>query len=143
MPAFSLRRVRMSSSSRISLDRETRVSRSSRPLALIARAADGSVTGMGVLARPGDRVVRRGVAEAAVRDMLGVADRGLARFTGKRVARRRAGCARAVGHLYQGGADPLMVLQASSISAIRDPVELAPEAGPATRLPRQRARARP
>ncbi|MGO8914747.1 MAG: DNA polymerase III subunit gamma/tau [Stellaceae bacterium] len=81
-------------------------------VALIARAADGSVRdGLSLLdqaiALGGD-----GIAEAAVRDMLGIADRGLVLDLLETVLRGDAGDAlKRMGALYEGGADPLMVLQ--------------------------------
>jgi len=100
-------------------------------LALIARAADGSVRdGLSLLdqaiALSGGRV-----AEAAVRDMLGVADRGLVFDLLESVLRGDAPAALAqMGHLYQGGADPLMVLQdLLDLSHFVTRLKLAPEAG--------------
>ena len=100
-------------------------------LALIARAADGSVRdGLSLLdqaiALSGGRV-----AEAAVRDMLGVADRGLVFDLLESLLRGDAPAALAqMGHLYQGGADPLMVLQdLLDLSHFVTRLKLAPEAG--------------
>ncbi len=100
-------------------------------LALIARAADGSVRdGLSLLdqaiALSGGRV-----AEAAVRDMLGVADRGLAFDLLESVLRGDARSALAqMGHLYQGGSDPLMVVQdLLDLSHFVTRLKLAPEAG--------------
>jgi DNA polymerase-3 subunit gamma/tau len=100
-------------------------------LALIARAADGSVRdGLSLLdqaiALSGGRV-----AEAAVRDMLGVADRGLVFDLLESVLRGDAPSALAqMGHLYHGGADPLMVLQdLLDLSHFVTRLKLAPEAG--------------
>jgi len=100
-------------------------------LALIARAADGSVRdGLSLLdqaiALSGGRV-----AEAAVRDMLGVADRGLVFDLLESVLRGDAPAALAqMGQLYQGGADPLMVLQdLLDLSHFITRLKLAPEAG--------------
>jgi DNA polymerase-3 subunit gamma/tau len=100
-------------------------------LALIARAADGSVRdGLSLLdqaiALSGGRV-----AEAAVRDMLGVADRGLVFDLLESVLRGDAPAALAqMGHLYQGGADPLMVLKdLLDLSHFVTRLKLAPEAG--------------
>ncbi len=81
-------------------------------IALIARAADGSVRdGLSLLdqaiARGGD-----GIAEGAVRDMLGIADRGLVLDLLETVLHGDAGDAlKRMTALYEGGADPLMVLQ--------------------------------
>jgi DNA polymerase-3 subunit gamma/tau len=100
-------------------------------LALIARAADGSVRdGLSLLdqaiALSGARV-----AEGAVRDMLGVADRGLVFDLLESVLHGDAPSALAqMGHLYQGGADSLMVLQdLLDLSHFVTRLKLAPEAG--------------
>ena len=115
-------------------------------LALIARAADGSVRdGLSLLdqaiALSGGRV-----AEAAVRDMLGVADRGLVFDLLESVLRGDAPAALAqMGSLYQGGADPLMVLQdLLDLSHFVTRLKLAPEAGTGDPVAEgDRARARP
>ena len=115
-------------------------------LALIARAADGSVRdGLSLLdqaiALSGGRV-----AEAAVRDMLGVADRGLVFDLLESALRGDAPAALAeMGHLYRGGADPLMVLQdLLDISHFVTRLKLAPEAGTGDPIAEgDRARARP
>jgi DNA polymerase-3 subunit gamma/tau len=114
-------------------------------LALIARAADGSVRdGLSLLdqaiALSGGRV-----AEAAVRDMLGVADRGLVFELLESVLRGDAPAALAqMDRLYQGGADPLMVLQdLLDLSHFLTRLKLAPEAGvgdPIVEGDRERAR---
>jgi len=100
-------------------------------LALIARAADGSVRdGLSLLdqaiALSGGRV-----AEAAVRDMLGIADRGLVFDLLESVLRGDAAAALAQMHgLYQGGADPLMILQELlDLSHFMTRLKLVPEAG--------------
>jgi DNA polymerase-3 subunit gamma/tau len=81
-------------------------------LGLIARAADGSVRdGLSIL----DQAIALAsgpIEEAAVRDMLGIADRGLVLDLFETVLKGDA--AGALGQLdgmYQGGADPLVVLQ--------------------------------
>ena len=114
-------------------------------LALIARAADGSVRdGLSLLdqaiALSGGRV-----AEAAVRDMLGIADRGLVFDLLESVLRGDAPAALAqMGHLYQGGADPLMVLQdLLDLSHFVTRLKLAPEAGDRRSDRRRRPRAGP
>ena len=115
-------------------------------LALIARAADGSVRdGLSLLdqaiALSGGRVV-----EAAVGDMLGVADRGLVFDLLESVVRGDAPAALAqMGHLYQGGADPLMVLQdLLDLSHFVTRLKLAPEAGTGDPIAEgDRARAHP
>ena len=100
-------------------------------LALIARAADGSVRdGLSLLdqaiALSGGRV-----AEAAVRDMLGIADRGLVFGLLESVLRGDAAAALAqMDGLYQGGADPLMMLQELlDLSHFMTRLKLVPEAG--------------
>ncbi|HZB92320.1 MAG TPA: DNA polymerase III subunit gamma/tau, partial [Stellaceae bacterium] len=81
-------------------------------IALIARAADGSVRdGLSLL----DQAIALGggaVAESAVRDMLGIADRGLVFDLFETVLKGdAAGALQRMSALYEGGADPLMVLQ--------------------------------
>jgi DNA polymerase III subunit gamma/tau len=115
-------------------------------LALIARAADGSVRdGLSLLdqaiALSGGRV-----SEAAVRDMLGVADRGLVFDLLENVLRGDAPAALAqMGQLYQSGADPLMVLQdLLDLSHFVTRLKLAPEAGTGDPVAEgDRVRARP
>jgi DNA polymerase-3 subunit gamma/tau len=115
-------------------------------LALLARAADGSVRdGLSLLdqaiALSGGRVV-----EAAVRDMLGVADRGLVFDLLESVLRGDASTALAqIGRLYQGGADPLTMLQELlDLSHFLTRLKLAPEAGTGDPIAEgDRARARP
>jgi DNA polymerase III subunit gamma/tau len=81
-------------------------------IALIAQAADGSVRdGLSLLdqaiALSGD-----GVAESAVREMLGVADRALIFDLLEAVLKGDAQDAlRRMAALYEGGGDPVMVLQ--------------------------------
>jgi len=100
-------------------------------LALIARAADGSVRdGLSLLdqaiASTEDRIT-----EAAVRDMLGVADRGRVLDLLESVLRGDAGDALdRMDLLYQDGADPLLVLQdLLDLSHFLTRLKLAPEAG--------------
>jgi DNA polymerase-3 subunit gamma/tau len=81
-------------------------------LTLVAKAADGSVRdGLSIL----DQAIALGggkVDEALVRDMLGVADRGLVFDLFEAVMRGdAAGALDRMSGLYQGGADPVMVLQ--------------------------------
>src|SRR6516162_3214578 len=114
-------------------------------LALIARAADGSVRdGLSLLdqaiALSGGRI-----QEATVRDMLGVADRGLVFDLLESVLRGDAPSALAqMDRLYQGGADPLIVLQdLLDLSHFLTRLKLAPEAGagdPIAEGDRERAR---
>ncbi|HUZ72404.1 MAG TPA: DNA polymerase III subunit gamma/tau [Stellaceae bacterium] len=81
-------------------------------IALIARAADGSVRdGLSLL----DQAIALGggeVGEAAVREMLGIADRALV-FDLIEAALRgdAAGALKRMNALYEGGADPVLVLQ--------------------------------
>ena len=115
-------------------------------LALIARAADGSVRdGLSLLDQAIALLGRAGSTEAAVRDMLGIADRGLVFdlfetvLSGDAPARSTQ-----MDRLYQGGADPLMVLQdLLDLSHFVTRLKLAPEAGagdPIDEGDRERAR---
>jgi DNA polymerase III subunit gamma/tau len=100
-------------------------------LALIARAADGSVRdGLSLL----DQAISLGngrVDEAAVRDMLGVADRGAVFDLLENVLRGdAAGALAGMERLYRDGADPLMVLQdLLDLGHFLTRLKLAPEAG--------------
>jgi DNA polymerase-3 subunit gamma/tau len=81
-------------------------------IALIARAADGSVRdGLSIL----DQAIALAagkVTEAAVREMLGVADRGLVFDLLETVLKGdAAGAVQRMDDLYQGGADPALALQ--------------------------------
>jgi DNA polymerase III subunit gamma/tau len=114
-------------------------------LALIARAADGSVRdGLSLLDQAIALSAGR-VKEAAVRDMLGVADRGMVFDLLESVLRGDAPAALAqLDRLYQGGADPLIVLQdLLELSHFLTRLKLAPEAGtgdPIAEGDRERAR---
>ena len=114
-------------------------------LALIARAADGSVRdGLSLLDQAIALSAGR-VEEAAVRDMLGVADRGMVFDLLESVLRGDAPAALAqLDRLYQGGADPLIVLQdLLELSHFLTRLKLAPEAGtgdPIAEGDRERAR---
>ncbi|HEX6441191.1 MAG TPA: DNA polymerase III subunit gamma/tau, partial [Stellaceae bacterium] len=114
-------------------------------LALIARAADGSVRdGLSLLDQAIALTAGR-VEEAAVRDMLGIADRGLVFDLLESVLRGDAPAALAqMDQLYQGGADPLMVLQdLLDFAHFLTRLKLAPEAGagdPIAEGDRERAR---
>src|SRR5207244_5758728 len=101
-------------------------------LGLIARAADGSVRdGLSLLdqaiALSGDAPIE----EEAVRDMLGIADRALVFDLLETVLQGdAAGALDRMDRLYQGGADPLMVLQdLLELSHFVTRLKLAPEAG--------------
>jgi DNA polymerase-3 subunit gamma/tau len=80
-------------------------------IALIARAADGSVRdGLSLL----DQAIAlgAGINEASVREMLGIADRSLAFDLLEAVLKGdAAGALQRLTGLYEGGADPVMVLQ--------------------------------
>jgi DNA polymerase III subunit gamma/tau len=114
-------------------------------LALIARAADGSVRdGLSLLdqaiALSGGRV-----GQAAVRDMLGVADRSHIFDLLESVLRGdAAGALAQLDHLYKDGADPLLVLQdLLDFGHFLTRLKLAPEAGsgdPIAEGDRERAR---
>ena len=114
-------------------------------LALIARAADGSVRdGLSLL----DQAISLSggrIGEATVRDMLGVADRGQVFDLLENVLRGDAVAALAqLDRLYQDGADPLLVLQdLLDLGHFLTRLKLAPEAGagdPIAEGDRERAR---
>jgi DNA polymerase-3 subunit gamma/tau len=100
-------------------------------LGLIARAADGSVRdGLSIL----DQAIALAngpVAEDAVRDMLGIADRNLVFDLFETVLKGdAAGALDQMEALYQGGADPLTVVQdLLHLSHFVTRLKLAPEAG--------------
>src|SRR5216683_732657 len=116
-------------------------------LGLIARSADGSVRdGLSLLdqaiALSGDEPIE----EEAVRDMLGIADRALVFDLFETVLQGdAAGALDRMDRLYQGGADPLMVLQdLLELSHFVTRLKLAPEAGTGDPLEEgERERARP
>jgi len=100
-------------------------------LALIARAADGSVRdGLSLLDQAIALAAGR-IEEAAVREMLGVADRGLVIDLFETVLKGDTKSALArMQSLYEGGADPLMVLQdLLDLTHFVTRLKLAPEAG--------------
>jgi len=114
-------------------------------LALIARAADGSVRdGLSLL----DQAIALSaghIGEAAIRDMLGIADRSAVFDLLESVLRGDAAAALAqLDRLYQSGGDPLMVLQdLLDLSHFVTRLKLAPEAGtgdPIAEGDRERAR---
>jgi DNA polymerase-3 subunit gamma/tau len=81
-------------------------------LALIARAADGSVRDGLSLLDQAIALSAGGITEAAVRDMLGIADRNLVFDLLETVLKGDpAGALDQMNALYQGGADPLIVMQ--------------------------------
>jgi DNA polymerase III subunit gamma/tau len=114
-------------------------------LALIARAADGSVRdGLSLL----DQAIALGggrVEEAAVRDMLGTADRGAVFDLLESVLRGDTAVALTrADRLYRDGTDPLLVLQELlDLGNFLTRLKLAPEAGigdPIAEGDRERAR---
>ncbi len=115
-------------------------------LGLIARAADGSVRdGLSLL----DQAIALSggaIEEGAVRDMLGIADRALVFDLFETVLRGdAAGALDRMDALYQGGADPLMVLQdLLELTHFVTRLKLAPQAGAGDPLEEgERERARP
>ncbi|MBO0737600.1 MAG: DNA polymerase III subunit gamma/tau [Alphaproteobacteria bacterium] len=115
-------------------------------LALIARAADGSVRdGLSLLDQAIALAAGR-IEETAVRDMLGIADRGLVFDLLESVLRGDAQAALKLSeNLYQCGADPLLVLQdLLDLSHFLTRLKLAPEAGAGDPIAEgERERARP
>jgi len=114
-------------------------------LALIARAADGSVRDGESLLDQAIALSAGRIAEAEVRDMLGVADRGLIFDLFESVLRGDAPAALTqLDGLYQSGADPLIILQdLLDLSHFVTRLKLAPEAGagdPIVEGDRERAR---
>jgi len=114
-------------------------------LALIARAADGSVRDGLSLLDQAIALTDGKVTETAARDMLGVADRGRVFELLESVLGGDAAVALdRLDRLYQDGADPLMVLQdLLDLSHFLTRLKLAPEAGlgdPIVEGDRERAR---
>lgn len=130
---FSLRRVpaEMLAAHYAKICEKEQVAAEPAALALIARAADGSVRdGLSIL----DQAMALGgnkVAEEAVRDMLGIADRGLVFDLLEAALKGDAGAALAqMKSLYEGGADPLIVLQdLLELAHFLTRLKLAPNAG--------------
>jgi DNA polymerase III subunit gamma/tau len=113
-------------------------------LALIARAADGSVRDGLSLLDQAIALTDARITEKAVRDMLGTADRGRVLDLLESVLRGDAADALdRMDRLYQDGADPLIVLQdLLDLSHFLTRLKLAPEAGigdPTAEGDRQRA----
>ena len=111
---FSLRRVPadMLAQHYAKIAEAEKVTAESGAITLIARAADGSVRdGLSIL----DQAIALGagtVTETAVREMLGVADRGLVFDLLETVLKGdAAGAVQRMDDLYQGGTDPAMALQ--------------------------------
>src|SRR5438094_6591064 len=115
-------------------------------LGLIARAADGSVRdGLSLLDQAIALSAGR-IEEEAVRDMLGIADRNLVFDLFETVLQGDAKSAlQRMESLYQGGADPLMVMQdLLDLTHFVTRLKLAPEAGSGDPLEEgDRERARP
>ncbi len=114
-------------------------------LALIARAADGSVRDGLSLLDQAIALTDGRVTETAARDMLGVADRGRVFDLLESVLGGDAAAALdRLDRLYQDGADPLMVLQdLLDLSHFLTRLKVAPEAGlgdPIVEGDRERAR---
>jgi DNA polymerase-3 subunit gamma/tau len=130
---FSLRRVPME----LLVEHYTRIAAAEgvkaepAAIALVARAADGSVRdGLSLL----DQAIALGggeVGETAVRDMLGIADRSLVFDLFEAVLKGDAADAlKRMTALYEGGADPLMVLQdLLELTHFLTRLKLAPAAG--------------
>ena len=117
------------------------VSVSPAALGLIARAADGSVRdGLSLLdhaiALASDIAAERAIDADTVRDMLGIADRGLVWELFESVLRGdAAGALAQMDALYQGGADPQIVLQdLLDLTHFVTRLKLAPDAGAADPL---------
>jgi DNA polymerase-3 subunit gamma/tau len=111
---FSLRRVpqEMLAAHYAAIAEKENVKAEPTAIALIARAADGSVRdGLSIL----DQAMALGgeaITEAAVREMLGIADHGLVFDLLEAALKGDAGAALAqMKSLYEGGADPVLVLQ--------------------------------
>jgi len=100
-------------------------------IALIARAADGSARdGLSIL----DQAMALGgaaITESAVREMLGIADRGLVFDLLEAALKGDAGAALTqMKSLYEGGADPIIVLQdLLELAHFLTRLKLAPNAG--------------
>jgi DNA polymerase-3 subunit gamma/tau len=115
-------------------------------LGLIARAADGSVRDGLSLLDQAIALCGEAIEEAAVRDMLGIADRNLVFDLFETVLKGdAAGALDRMDSLYQGGADPMMVLQdLLDLTHFLTRLKLAPEAGAGDPLEEgERERARP
>jgi len=130
---FSLRRVPLDllSAHYAAIAEKEAVKAEPLAIALIARAADGSVRdGLSIL----DQAMALGgeaITEAAVREMLGIADRGL--VFDLLEAALKGDAATALGQmkaLYDGGADPVIVLQdLLELAHFLTRLKLAPNAG--------------
>jgi DNA polymerase III subunit gamma/tau len=100
-------------------------------LGLIARAADGSVRDGLSLLDQAIALCGNSIDETAVRDMLGIADRGLVFDLFETVLKgEAAGALDRMDALYQGGADPLTVVQdLLDLAHFVTRLKLTPEAG--------------
>jgi DNA polymerase-3 subunit gamma/tau len=101
-------------------------------LALIARAADGSVRdGLSLLDQAIALSAGAAIDETMVRDMLGIADRGLVFDLFEAVLKGNAADAlNRLAALYEGGADPVLVLQdLLELAHFLTRLKLTPEAG--------------
>jgi DNA polymerase III subunit gamma/tau len=145
---FSLRRVPQDvlAAHYAKICTEEKVEAEPGAIALIARAADGSVRdGLSIL----DQAMALGgntVTEAAAREMLGIADRGLV-FDLLEAALKgdAAGALAQMKSLYDGGADPVLVLQdLLELANFLTRLKLAPNAGEGDpSMEGERARAAP
>jgi DNA polymerase-3 subunit gamma/tau len=130
---FSLRRVpqEMLAAHYAAIAAKEQIKAEAPAIALIARAADGSVRdGLSIL----DQAMALGgeaITEAMVRDMLGIADRGLVFDLLEAALKGDAGAALAqMKSLYEGGADPILVLQdLLELAHFLTRLKLAPNAG--------------
>jgi DNA polymerase III subunit gamma/tau len=130
---FSLRRVPqdMLGSHYAAIAAKEAIKAEAPAIALIARAADGSVRdGLSIL----DQAMAlggEGITEAMVREMLGIADRGLVFDLLEAALKGDAGVALAqMKSLYEGGADPIIVLQdLLELAHFLTRLKLAPNAG--------------
>jgi DNA polymerase-3 subunit gamma/tau len=130
---FSLRRVpqEMLAAHYAAISEKEGIKAEPQGIALIARAADGSVRdGLSIL----DQAMALGgeaITEEAVRDMLGIADRGLVFDLLEAALKGDAGAALAqMKSLYEGGADPIIVLQdLLELAHFLTRLKLAPNAG--------------
>ena len=101
-------------------------------VALIARAADGSVRdGLSLLDQAIALSAGAPIGEATVRDMLGIADRGLVFDLFETAMRGDApGALSQLAALYDGGADPVIVLQdLLELAHFLTRLKLTPDAG--------------
>src|SRR4051794_1671755 len=115
-------------------------------LGLLARAAAGSVRDGLSLLDQAIALCGAAIEEEAVRDMLGIADRGLVFDLFETVLKGdAAGALDRMDALYQGGADPLSVVQdLLDLNHFLTRLKLAPEAGLGDPLEEgDRARAKP